>query len=35
MKKGVGRGYNDRLLENCFVLKDVLIFITATIQLLF
>jgi len=25
MKKGVDRGCNDRLLENCFVLKDLLI----------
>lgn len=31
MKKGVDRGYNDRLLENYFVLKDLLIFTTATI----
>lgn len=35
MKKAGDRGYNDRLLENCFVLKDLLIFINATIYLLF
>lgn len=35
MKKAGDRAYNDRLLENCFVLKDLLIFVNATIYLLF
>lgn len=31
MKKGMDSGCNDRLSEDCFVLKDQLVFITATI----